>query len=151
MEHYIQLTRKELRESLQVHWLLPVSLNGLGPFMFAVEPSRYRTLVTARIIETLGVAIDALPNALPISEKLAFPLLRLHSVEVGNAVLNDFEVVVWGWPVIPPELLATYDESTLYPLGNFPPTPVESILECRGVLGFDFLRHFRVTFDFSRV
>jgi len=149
MEHRIPLTRREQQETLQSHWLVPVSINNRGPFAFAVEPSRYRTLVSARTVETLGVTVDDLPTALTISDKLSYPLLRLQSVAVGSAVLNDFEVVVWGRPTIPPELLASIGEDTLYPLGNHPTSAVDSILECRGVLGSDFLRHFKVSFDFA--
>jgi hypothetical protein len=149
MDYRIQLKRREQQETLQSHWLAPVSINNRGPFLFAVEPSRYRTLVTARIVEDLGVAVDELPNALANSDNLAYPLLRLQSFAVGSAILNDFEIVVWGWPAISVQTLAEMEPDTLYPLGNDPLTPITSIMECRGVLGSDFLRHFKVCFDFS--
>jgi hypothetical protein len=97
----------------------------------------------------LGVAVDELPNALAISGKLAYPLLRLQSVAVDGAVLNDFEIVVWGWPAIPLETRAKMESNTIYPLGNHPSSAIDSIMECRGVLGSDFLRHFKACFDFS--
>lgn len=149
MQHRIPLRRKDHQDTLQSHWLVPVTLNGRGSFAFAVEPSRSRTLVSANTIENLGVASEALQSALHISEKLAYRLLRLHSIAVGDAMLNDLEIVVWGKPVIPAELLADSEEGVLYHLGTNPFTPISSVLECRGVLGFDFLRHFTVTFDFS--
>jgi hypothetical protein len=40
------------------------------------------------------------------------------------------------------------DEDKLYPLGNHPPSAIEGIIECRGVLGADFLRNFTVSLDF---
>jgi hypothetical protein len=64
--------------------------------------------------------VDELSSALTISGKLAYPLLRLDSIIVGSAVMNDFEVVVWGRPIIPPEILAILDGDTLHPSGNSP-------------------------------
>jgi hypothetical protein len=149
MVHRIHLTRKEQQNTLQSHWLAPVSINGRSPFPFSVEPSRARTLVSARTIESLGITVDDLPSTLTISEKLAYPLLRLDSIAVGNAIMNGFEVVVWGKPVVPPELLASPDGERFYPLGSHPLSAIDAIIECRGVLGVDFLRNFKVSFDFA--
>jgi Aspartyl protease len=148
MEHRIHFTRREQQNTLQSHLLVPVSINGRSPFPFCVEPSRSRTLVSARTIETVGLAVEDSPSTLTISERQAYPLLRLESLAVGSAVLNNFEVVVWGSPVIPPEMLANLDEEKLYHLGKSPATPIEAVIECRGVLGADFLRNFRVSLDF---
>jgi hypothetical protein len=95
----------------------------------------------------MGLSVDDSTSTLAISERLAYPLLRLDSVAVGSAVLNNFEVVVWGSPAIPPEILAHLDER-LYPLGNHPSSAIEAIIECRGVLGADFLGNFTVSLDF---
>jgi hypothetical protein len=154
MEHRIHLTRREQQNTLQLDWLLPVSINGRSPFSFAIEPSRTRTLISARTIEAVGVSVGDMPATLTISDKLAYPLLRLDSIAVGGAVMNDFEVVVWGKPAMPPEVLASLAEDTLedilsYPLGNHPLTAIDAIIECRGVLGVDFLRNFKVSFDFA--
>jgi hypothetical protein len=149
MVHRTHLSRREQQNTLQLHWLLPVSINGGSPLPFAIEPTRARTLVQARTIEGLGVIVDDLPSTLTISGKLAYPLLRLDSIAVGSAVLKNFEVVVWGKPVIPPEMLANLEEDKLYPLGNHPQSAIDAIIECRGVLGVDFLRNFRVSFDFA--
>jgi len=96
----------------------------------------------------MGLSVDDSSSTLAISERLAYPLLRLDSVAVGSAVLNNFEVVVWGSPAIPPEILANLDEDRLYPLGNHPSSAIEAIIECRGILGADFLRNFTVSLDF---
>jgi hypothetical protein len=71
-----------------MHLLVPVSINGHSPFPFAVEPSRSRTLVSARTIETLGLTVDDSSPTLAISGKLAYPLLHLDSVAAGTAVLK---------------------------------------------------------------
>lgn len=149
MEHRIYFTRREQQNTLQSHLLVPVSINGRSPFPFCVEPSRSRTLVSARTIETVGLAVDDSSSTLTISERLVYPLLRLESLAVGSAVLNNFEVVVWGNSVIPPEILSNLDEEKLYHLGKLPATPIEAVIECRGVLGSDFLRNFTVSLDFG--
>jgi hypothetical protein len=152
MEHRIRFTQREQQNTLQSHLLVPVSINGRSPFPFCVEPSRSRTLVSARTIETMGISVDDSSSTLTISERLAYPLLRLDSLAVGSAILNNFEVVVWGSAVIPPEILAeilaNLDQDRLYPLGNHPPSAIEGIIECRGVLGADFLRNFTIALDF---
>ena len=96
----------------------------------------------------MGLAVDDSSSTLTISERLAYPLLRLESIAVGSAVLSNFEVVVWGSPAIPPDILANLGEDKLYPLGNHPASAIEAIIECRGVLGADFLRNFTVSLDF---
>lgn len=96
----------------------------------------------------MGLAVGASSSTLTISERLTCPLLRLESLAVGSAVLNNFEVVVWGSPVIAPEMLANLEEEKLYHLGKLPATPIEAVIECRGVLGADFLRKFSVSLDF---
>lgn len=148
MEHRIHFTRREQQDTLQSHLLVPVSINGQSPFPFCLEPSRSRTLVSARTIETVGLPVDDSSSTLTISERLAYPLLRLESLAIGSAVLENFEIVVWGRPVIPPEILANLDEDKLYHLGNQPASAIEAIIECRGVLGADFLRNFTVSLDF---
>ena len=115
MEHRIHFTRREQQNTLQSHLLVPVSINGRSSFPFCVEPSRSRTLVSARTIEAMGLAVDDSSSTLTISERLAYPLLRLESIAVGSAVLSNFEVVVWGSPAIPPDILANLGEDKLYP------------------------------------
>jgi hypothetical protein len=148
MEHRIHFKQRKQQNTLQSHLLVEVSINGRSPFLFCVEPSRSRTLVSARTIETMGLSVDDSSSRLTVSERLAYPLLRLDSLALGSAILNNFEVVVWGRPVIPPEVLANLDEDIIYPLGNHPPSAIDGIIECRGVLGADFLRNFTVSLDF---
>jgi hypothetical protein len=147
VEHRIHFTRREQHNTLQSHLLVPVSLNGRSGFLFSVEPSRSRTLVSARTIETLGVSVVDPPSTVTISEKLVYPLVQLESIGVSTAELNSFEVVVWGRPVIPPEILANQQEDRLYHLGYNPQSAIDSVIECRGVLGADFLRNFTLTLD----
>lgn len=147
MEHRIHFTRREESNTLQSHLLVPVSMNGRSGFLFSVEPTRSKTLVSARTIETLGINVDDSSSNVKISEKLAYPIARLESIAVATATVNDFDVVVWGKPVIPAEMLANQDEGFYY-LGNIPPSAITSVIECRGVLGADFLGNFRVSLDF---
>jgi hypothetical protein len=149
MEHRIHFTWRDQQNTLQSHLLVPVSINGHSPFPFAVEPSRSRTLVSARTIETLGLSVDDSSPTVAISEKLAYPVLRVVSIAAGSAVLNHFEVVVWGSPAVPQEMLANLKDDTLYPLGNHPMSAIEAVIECRGILGADFLRNFAVSVDFN--
>ena len=73
--------------------------------------------------------------------------MRLESIRLATATIKDFEVVVWGRPVIPAEI-RTNHEDRLYHLGHDLPTAITSVIECRGVLGADFLGKFNVSVDF---
>ena len=64
-------------------------------------------------------------------------------------MLTRFEIVVWGSPAIPPEILANSKEDILYPLGTHPASAIDAVLECRGILGADFLCNFTVSLDFN--
>ncbi len=147
VEHRIHFTRREERNTLQSHSLLTVSMNGRSGFLFSVDPTRSKTLVSARAIETLGINVDDSSPTVALSEKLVYPIVRLESLGVATATVADFDVVVWGRPVIPAEILASHEER-LYHLGYNPPTAITSVLECRGVLGADFLGKFKVSLDF---
>ena len=147
VEHRIHFTRREQRNTFQSHLLVPVSMNGRSGFLFSVEPTRSKTLVSARTIETLGINVDDSLFSVTISEKLVYPIVRLKSIGVATATVSDFDVVVWGSPVIPAEILANQDEG-LYYLGEFPPSAITSVTECRGVLGGDFLGRFKLSLDF---
>jgi hypothetical protein len=58
MEYRIHFTQREQQNTLQSHLLVPVSINGRSPLPFCVEPSRSRTLVSARTIETMGISVE---------------------------------------------------------------------------------------------
>lgn len=72
MESRIHFTQREQQNTLQSHLLVPVSINGRSPLPFCVEPSRSRTLVSARTIETMGLSVDDSLSTLTISERLAY-------------------------------------------------------------------------------
>lgn len=150
----VVLRRREQPETLESHWLAPVKLNNRGPFLFAVELSRARTLVTARTIESLGADFNGLAETIVISEKLEYPLLRLETIALGSLELSNFEVIVWGKPKLSREVEAEleagmHQEGVIYHLGTHPKSAVDSILECRGILGADFLGNFKLTFDLA--
>ena len=152
MQHHIHFKRRDQQNTLQTHLLVPVSMNGRSGFLFSVEPTRSKTLVSARTIETLGINVDDSTSQVKISEKLVYPIVRLESIGVATATVNAFEVVVWGSPMIPPEILANdlvNDEEGFYFLGYDPPSTITSVMECRGVLGADFLGQFKVSLDFG--
>ena len=148
----IPMKRREQLDTLQTHWLVPVSLNGQGPFLFALDTSRSRTLVSARTLEAVGFTVDwrdESDSSVSISDKLLYPTLRLQSIAIGDAVVSNFDVVAWGSPVIPKKILEEMREDAMYPLGELPITAIESVLECRGVIGIDYLSRFRVSLDFA--
>ena len=149
MEHRIRFKRRDQQNTLQSHLLVPVSINGRSPFPSLWSRRAPEHLSRPEQLKTLGLSLDDSSPTLAISEKLAFSILRVDSIAVGGAVLNNFEVVVWGSAVVPQEIMANLKHNVLYPLGNLPASAIEAVIECRGILGADFLRNFALSFDFN--
>ena len=103
----------------------------------------------------LGYEADAIPTIITVPGygcEIDFPVLRV-TLRVGNATLKDFEVMVfktrdvrYGKPV--------EEEASEAPRIEMidakeveEDKPVASLF--LGILGYDFLKHFKVTFDFN--
>jgi hypothetical protein len=140
--------------------VLPMSPTVLGfslcrskataPFTFALDIDRDRTIVSDRTIRLLAIDPDHLPGTLKIQDRIEFPLLRLDRITVGPATLSDFEVIVWGAPRLAKDIGDELDRAgdILLTIGQLPKSAIESVVECRGVLGLDFLTHFIAVTDF---
>lgn len=71
--------------------IVPVLLNGHGPFPFGVEIGRGRTMLTEEVVRTIGIDPEAIPDKLTLKGEgcsLGFPLLKLASLAVGFAELK---------------------------------------------------------------
>lgn len=107
--------------------LVPVVLNHTKAFRFIVDTGAQRIIISRYVAETLGLHILR-PMRLEVivtAERRTppAPVVRLDSVQVGAVRSSDLEAVVF----------------------DLPPT-----LRADGLLGLNFLRQFRVTFEFDR-
>jgi len=137
--------------------IVPVHLNGHGPFPFAVELQRGRTMLTEAVVRAIGVDPVVIPEKLTLKGQgcsLDFPLLKLKSLAIGAAEQKGFDAMVWLFPEIAWEPERPLRE-VKGPIGNIRSSSQEEWAakaakepNWKGILGFDFLKHFKVTFNF---
>jgi hypothetical protein len=137
--------------------VVPVLLNGHGPFPFGVEIGRGRTMLTEEVVRTIGIDPAEIPDKLTLKGEgcsLDFPLLKLTSLAIGSAVLSEFDAMVWANPKINREPEQQRKKEVPEPVAS-----VRCVSEAEttrsgplwmGIVGFDFLKFFNVTFDFPR-
>jgi predicted aspartyl protease len=109
--------------------LVPVHINGEGPFDFVLDTGATLICLDARLIERLSVPIDTRRSGIGagIEGTGQIQLVRLDSVRIGAAQANELSACVLD--------LAHTDK-----LG----------IEMDGLVGLNFLREFRMTLDFER-
>ncbi len=102
-------------------------LNGITDTWLLVDTGAYRTIISEEMARFAGVDQSNILRMEPlvsIERELApMPIARLERFQVGDTVIADMEV---GIRSLPPQVRAD------------------------GILGLDFLRRFRVTFEFDR-
>ena len=138
--------------------IVPVLLNGHGPFPFAVEIGRGRTMLTEEVVRTIGIEPAAIPGKLTLKGEgcsLDFPLLKLTSLAIGSAALTEFDAMVWANPKITWEPEQQRKQEVAGPVvsvrsSSGAETTTHSGPQWMGIVGFDFLKFFNVTFDFPR-
>jgi predicted aspartyl protease len=107
--------------------LVEAFVNGRGPHTFVLDTGASATVLSPGLAAALRIETVAAQPMTGAGGILQATLGRVGSLTVGNAALEDVAVMVADF----------LDE-----LGRAVGTPLE------GVLGYNFLRHFRVTLDY---
>ena len=109
--------------------IVPVHINGAGPFDFVLDTGATMTCVDASL--TTRLALEPEPGSLGFGLDANRPgqvqLIRIDSLRLGNAIASDLQGCV-------------LDLSHIQQAG----------LDVHGLLGLNFLKEFRVTIDFSQ-
>jgi hypothetical protein len=109
--------------------IVPVHINGAGPFDFVLDTGATLTCVSRRLAEQLG--LDAEPGAVGFGAGIGgagqVELVRFDSVRIGATQARDM-------------MGCTLDLTHFRALGT----------EIDGLVGLNFLREFRVTLDFGQ-
>jgi predicted aspartyl protease len=108
--------------------LLPVKINGAGPFDFILDTGAGTSLVSAQLGQTLGIKVVGSKEGQSAGGAVSVSLARLDSLEVGSAKLNDVDVGLVDLSHIGKTVGAKID----------------------GDLGYNFLKHFRITLDYRK-
>ncbi len=106
--------------------LLPVHVNGRGPFDFIFDTGAGTSLLSSKLAKKLDVKIIGSKDGQSAGGKVSVSLAKVDSLAVGVAKVDDVDVGVVDLGHIGKTIGATID----------------------GDLGYNFLKHFRVTIDY---
>jgi predicted aspartyl protease len=106
--------------------LVPVQVNDYGPFDFILDTGAGTSLLSPELATQLEVEIIGTKEGQTAGGKVSVPLAKVDSVAVGEAKLDDVDVAVVDLSHLGKTVGANLD----------------------GDLGYNFLKHFRVTLDY---
>jgi predicted aspartyl protease len=106
--------------------LLPVQVNGQGPFDFILDTGAGTSLLSAELAKQLAVKILGSKEGQSAGGKVSVSLGKVDSLAVGESKLDDVDVGIVDLANIGKAVGAKID----------------------GDLGYNFLKHFRVTIDY---
>lgn len=107
--------------------LLAAHVNGRGPFQFAIDTGSSTSVVSEEIARELGLQTTPIPPVTAGSGALDLVAGQIGALSIAAARRENVAVLVGGF-------LSTLSELC------------ETKLD--GIVGYNFLRHFRVTFDY---
>ena len=106
--------------------LVPVKVNGEGPFDFIFDTGAGTSLLSSDLAKQLGVKVVGSKEGQSAGGKVSVSLAKVESLGVGDAKLEDVDVGIVDLSHIGKTIGARID----------------------GDLGYNFLKHFRLTIDY---
>jgi len=106
--------------------LLPVQVNGDGPFEFILDTGAGTSLLSSDLAKKLKIKIISTKEGQSAGGKISVSLAKVDSLAVGQAKLDDVDVGIVD----------------LTHIGNTIGTKID------GDVGYNFLKHFRITIDY---
>lgn len=107
--------------------LLPVKVNGQGPFQFILDTGASTSLLSPELAGRLNVEPTGSREGQTAGGKVAVSLGRAQSLDLGGAILTDAEIAIVELGHIARAVGADID----------------------GDLGYNFFKHFRLTIDYQ--
>jgi predicted aspartyl protease len=108
--------------------LLPVMVNGEGPFDFILDTGAGTSLLSTELGKQLDLAVISSKEGQTAAGKVSVSLAKVRSLAVGDAKLADVDVGIVDLSQIGQAVSAKID----------------------GDLGYNFLKHFRISIDYRR-
>src|ERR1700694_4464614 len=108
--------------------LLPVEVNGEGPFEFILDTGAGTSLLSSELGQKLGIKIIGSKEGQSAGGAVSVSLAKMSSLAVGSAKLGDVDVGLVDLSHIGKTVGAKID----------------------GDLGYNFLKHFRITLDYRK-
>jgi predicted aspartyl protease len=108
--------------------LLPVEVNGEGPFEFILDTGAGTSLLSPELGQKLGIEVIGSKEGQSAGGAVSVSLAKVDSLAVGSTKLNDMDVGLVDLSHVGKTIGAKID----------------------GDLGYNFLKHFRITLDYRR-
>jgi predicted aspartyl protease len=121
-------TKFRLAGGAQPLILLPVEVNGEGPFEFILDTGAGTSLLSSELGQKLGIKVIGSKEGQSAGGAVSVSLAKVKSLAVGSAKLSDVDVGLVD----------------LSHIGKTVGTKID------GDLGYNFLKHFRVTLDYRK-
>jgi hypothetical protein len=121
-------TKFRLAGGAQPLILLPVEVNGEGPFEFILDTGAGTSLLSSELGNKLGIKVLGSKEGQSAGGAVSVSLARVNSLAVGSAKLEDVDVGLVDLSHIGKTVGAQID----------------------GDLGYNFLKHFRLTLDYRK-
>src|SRR5437773_627419 len=106
--------------------LMPVRVNGEGPFEFILDTGAGTSLLSSELSKKLNIKIISTKEGLSAGGKVSISLAKIDSLAVGQAKLDDVDVGIVDFSDIGKTIGAKID----------------------GDLGYNFLKQFPLTIDY---
>jgi predicted aspartyl protease len=108
--------------------LLPVEVNDEGPFEFILDTGAGTSLLSPELGQKLGIKVIGSKEGQSAGGAVSVSLAKVDSLAVGSTKLDDVDVGLVDLSHVGRTIGATID----------------------GDLGYNFLKHFRITLDYRR-
>ena len=107
--------------------LLPTQVNGAGPFDFILDTGAGTSLLSAELAQQLNIKVLGTKEGQSAGGKVSVSLAKIESLALGHARIEDVEVGIVDLGHIAKAIGTKID----------------------GDVGYNFLKHFRVTIDYQ--
>jgi len=107
--------------------LLPTRVNGAGPFDFILDTGAGTSLLSAELAQQLNIKVLGTKEGQSAGGKVSVSLAKVESLALGQAKIEDVEVGIVDLGHIAKAIGTKID----------------------GDVGYNFLKHFRVTIDYQ--
>ncbi len=98
-----------------------------GPFQFAVDTGTSTSTISPRVARDLGLQVEPIGSVTTGGAAIALTAARLNALRIGQGAVRDLDV-----------LIGDFLEILSQTVGQ----------QLDGIVGYNFLRHFRVTIDY---
>lgn len=108
--------------------LVPASINGKGPYLFALDTGAGQTVLSSELANELGLKQGEKKEAVGAGGKVSVSMSMVDSIAIGAAKVDNLSVVITDLSLL---RMATGEKLD-------------------GILGYNYLKNFRVTIDYPK-